>query len=159
MKVKITGIMMIALGMVFISQAVAQTGSGTGQPPTMPLPDRPPMKSESQPMTLPRTSEIIGLTVTNDQNQDLGKVKDLILDSDGRVTYLVIARGGFFGVGERLCAVPWQASKPELHERALVVTISKEQFESAPDFGSWAEFSSEDYKGKVQAYYGVDAPK
>jgi hypothetical protein len=163
-------LMAMALVLAFGSQAVfAQAaGGGAGQTPTMPprgsekptggglLGERP-MTGETPPMAVPRAGEIIGLTVTNDQHQELGTVDDLILSSDGRISYVVISSGGVLGVGEKLCAIPWQTSNPRIRERALVVNVSKERFERAPTFGNWAEFKEGGYESKVRSYYGEGA--
>ena len=61
------------------------------------------------------------------------------------------------GIGDKLCAIPWQASNPRIHERALLVNISKNRFESAPSFSTWDEFKQVGYESKVRAYYGDEA--
>lgn len=166
MRTMVAILMAIALVLAFGSQAVFAQEQGAGGTATQTMPPRSsqrpmggltggmPMKSDTPLMAVPRAGDIIGLTVTNDQHQDLGTVDDLILSSDGRVSYVVIARGGILGVGEKLSVIPWLASNPRIHERALVVDISKERFERAPTFGSWAEFKESGYESKVRAYYG-----
>jgi hypothetical protein len=163
MKTMVAILMAIALVLASGSQAVfAQAGGGepsmmpprSSEKPMSGLLGERPMKSDTPLVAAPRASDVIGLTVTNDQHQDLGTVDDLILSSDGRVSYVVISRGGILGVGEKLSAIPWLASNPRIHERALVVDISKERFEKAPSFGSWAEFKETGFESKVRAYYG-----
>ena len=114
------------------------------------------MQGAGTTLAIPRASEIIGRSVTNDQNQFLGKVNDLIVSGDGRVAYLVIASGGVLGFGERLCAIPWRESSPRVREDALVVNISQERFASAPSFESWADFREGEYEERVRAYYGEE---
>lgn len=154
MRTMVAILMAITLVLAAGSQAVfAQAGKA--EPSMMPpRSSERPMKSDTPLVTVPRASNIIGLTVTNDQHQDLGKIADLILSSDGRVSYVVISRGGILGVGDKLSAIPWQASNPRIHEKALVVDISKERFEKAPSFASWAEFKTTGFESKVRAYYG-----
>jgi len=50
------------------------------------------------------SSDIIGLDVYNDANQDIGKIKDIAY-SGGTVTAYILSVGGFFGVGDRYVAV------------------------------------------------------
>lgn len=120
--------------------------------------DRPmsdmPIKREGQAMAVPRASEIIGLAVTNEQHHDLGKVEDLLLSSDGRISHLIVSKGGVLGFGGKLIAIPWQAFNPKIHERALVVNLSQERFEGAPTFSNWAELKEGGYESRVRAYYG-----
>ena len=47
-----------------------------------------------------RTSKLIGLNVYNDQNEKLGDINEILLDSSGKVDGLVIGVGGFLGMGE-----------------------------------------------------------
>ncbi len=53
---------------------------------------------------------LIGDDVYNDQDEDLGDMKEIMLDiGSGRIAYAVLAFGGVFGIGEKLFAVPWSA--------------------------------------------------
>jgi sporulation protein YlmC with PRC-barrel domain len=47
-----------------------------------------------------RTSKLIGLNVYNDQNEKLGDINEILLDSSGKVDGVVIGVGGFLGMGE-----------------------------------------------------------
>jgi hypothetical protein len=46
-----------------------------------------------------RSSQIIGSTVYDVQNENIGSVKDIILDKSGRVTDVVVDVGSFLGMG------------------------------------------------------------
>lgn len=48
-----------------------------------------------------RASALIGVTMTNALDQSVGTVRDLLVDSDGRVVALLVSVGGFLGLGER----------------------------------------------------------
>ena len=53
-----------------------------------------------------------GNDVYNKQDDDLGDIKEIMLDmTTGRVAYAVLAFGGFLGMGDKLFAVPWSALK------------------------------------------------
>jgi sporulation protein YlmC with PRC-barrel domain len=47
-----------------------------------------------------RASKLIGVDVYNQQNEKLGEINELIVDSSGRVAGAVIGVGGFLGMGE-----------------------------------------------------------
>jgi hypothetical protein len=53
-----------------------------------------------------RASKVVGVNVYNDQNQKLGDISELIIDSSGRVDGAVIGVGGFLGMGEHNIMVP-----------------------------------------------------
>lgn len=58
-----------------------------------------------------RASKMMGLNVYNQQNEKLGEINELILDSSGRVAGAVIGVGGFLGMGERDIMVPMDRLK------------------------------------------------
>ena len=55
-----------------------------------------------------RVSKLTGRTVTNDKNEDIGKLDDMIVSQD-RVLYAILQVGGFLGLGSRLVAVPYSS--------------------------------------------------
>ena len=55
---------------------------------------------------------LIGNDVYNQNDEDLGDIKEIMLDTNtGKVSYAVLSYGGFLGMGEKLFAVPWEALK------------------------------------------------
>src|SRR5688572_27071093 len=65
-----------------------------------------------------RASKLIGADVENPQGEDLGDIKDVVLDSQtGRIAYAVLTFGGFLGLGEKYYAVPFAALTPAPGER------------------------------------------
>lgn len=59
-----------------------------------------------------RMSRLVGMDVRNDRGENLGDIKDLVVDVDsGRVQYAVVGIGGFLGIGEKLSAFPMTAFK------------------------------------------------
>ena len=57
-----------------------------------------------------KSANIIGTMVVNRLNEDVGNVEDVVIDAlNGRIVYAVLSFGGFFGLGEKLYAVPWKA--------------------------------------------------
>jgi sporulation protein YlmC with PRC-barrel domain len=59
-----------------------------------------------------RMSDLIGMDVRNAKGENLGDVRDLVVDMEsGRVAYAVVGIGGFLGIGEKLSAFPMSAFK------------------------------------------------
>lgn len=52
-----------------------------------------------------RSTEIIGGVVYNQAEERLGVINDVIIGPDGQVTAVILARGGFLGIGQRDIAV------------------------------------------------------
>jgi len=58
-----------------------------------------------------RGSEMIGSSVYDTQNRDIGKIKDVILDHQGKVDLVVLDVGAFLGMGGKYVAVPMRDLK------------------------------------------------
>jgi sporulation protein YlmC with PRC-barrel domain len=58
-----------------------------------------------------RASKVAGLSVYNDNNENVGSINDLLMDKSGNIKAAVISVGGFLGVGARLVAVPFDKMK------------------------------------------------
>ena len=73
------------------------------------------------PAVLSATS-IDGNDIRNTQGEDLGKVKDLMIDlADGSVSYAVVSYGGFLGMGDKLFAVPFEALTVDPEHHAFIL--------------------------------------
>lgn len=85
---------------------------------------------------------LTGTRVVNRQDETLGSVSDVVLDVEqGSIAYVVMASGGFMGIGERLFALPWKALTRNVEGRCFVVDAGKTAFEKAPGFDQqrWPE--------------------
>jgi len=65
-----------------------------------------------------RTSELNGMTVYNERDEEIGTIDDVVIDRSGDVKAVVIGVGGFLGIGQRNVAVPferlqWQTATAE----------------------------------------------
>jgi sporulation protein YlmC with PRC-barrel domain len=79
-----------------------------------------------------RASQVIGSTVYDVQNQDIGSVKDVILDANGKVSAVVIDVGAFLGMGGKYVAVALNDLKTD--NNRLTLDRSKSQLESAQPY-------------------------
>jgi hypothetical protein len=99
-----------------------------------------------------------GNDVYNRQDEDLGDIKEIMLDmTNGRVAYAVLSFGGFLGMGEKLFAVPWSALTLDTANKRFVLDASKERLESAPGFDpdQWPDMADTTWAKEVHDYYGV----
>ena len=115
-------------------------------------------------------SKIIGEAVVNRQDENLGKIHELVIDAkDGRMAYAVLSFGGFMGLGNKLFALPWTAFEFASHENKLVLNIDKDKLKAAPGFeqdSKWPDFADRNWGSGIHTYYGytpywnasVDAP-
>ena len=90
------------------------------------------------------TSNVVGLDIYNGQNNNIGKIQDVVFDKADKVTGYILSVGGFLGMGTHYVAVDpgavsitydganktWRAS----------MNATKDQLKSAPEFkygGQW----------------------
>jgi len=81
------------------------------------------------------TETLLGSDVKNPQGQDVGDLKQLMLDPHtGRVMYAVVAMGGFLGMGEKTVIVPWNALEVARDGKSLVLNVSPQMLQQAPAY-------------------------
>jgi sporulation protein YlmC with PRC-barrel domain len=103
---------------------------------------------------------LIGNDVYNHENEDIGDIKEIMLDvRTGKVRYAVLAFGGFLGMGEKLFAVPWPALTLDTTNKRFVLKVDKEKLASAPGFDKdkWPDMADRTWSEEIHAYYGVEA--
>lgn len=99
-----------------------------------------------------------GNDVFNRQDEDLGDIKEIMLDmSNGRVAYAVLSHGGFLGMGDKLFAVPWSALTLDTVNKRFVLDVSKDRLENAPGFDKdqWPDMADTAWTKQIHDYYGV----
>ena len=89
------------------------------------------------------SNNLIGLNVTNEANETIGEIKDLIL-SQGDLSGYIVSVGGLLGLGERYVIVSPSAVKVSYTENDnkwhAVMNATKDQLKTAPEFkyeGRW----------------------
>src|SRR5256885_1294665 len=106
---------------------------------------------------VPAKKTIIGSSVVNQQNQDLGKIEDLVIDAgSGRIAYAVLSFGGFLGLGDKYFAIPWQAFRFDLADKYGVLNIDKRLLENAAGFDkeNWPDMTDTNWGSKIFTHYG-----
>ena len=101
---------------------------------------------------------LIGNDVYNRQGEDLGDIKEIMLDVlAGRVSYAVLSCGGLLGMGEKLFAVPWAALKLDTDNKRFTLDVSKDRLENAPGFDkdSWPNMADPAWENGIHSYYGT----
>ena len=101
---------------------------------------------------------LIGNDVTNLEGDDLGSIKEIMLDMQtGRIAYAVLSFGGVFGMGEKLFAVPWNALTLNTQNKRFEIDVDKTQLENAPGFNKdrWPDMADMNWEREIHAYYGT----
>lgn len=101
---------------------------------------------------------LIGNDVYNKEDENLGDIKEIMLDmKTGRVSYAVLSFGGFLGMGEKLFTVPWSAMTLDTENKRFILNVSKERLQNAPGFdkNSWPNMSDTTWAEGIHTYYGT----
>lgn len=101
-------------------------------------------------------STLIGDHVRNKNDENLGDIKEIMLDTrTGEVSYAVLTFGGFLGMGDKLFAVPWDALTLDPKNKGFTLDIEKARLQNAPGFdkSKWPDMSDPAWAKKVHAYY------
>ena len=101
---------------------------------------------------------LIGNAVCNPKGEDLGDIKEIMLDMrSGRVGYAVMSFGGFLGMGEKLFAVPWNALTLDTKNKRFVLNVAEERLKNAPGFdtNNWPDMADQSWVSGIHSYYGT----
>ena len=101
---------------------------------------------------------LIGNDVYNQKGEDLGDIKEIMLDtSNGKVCYAVLSFGGLLGMGEKLFAVPWDALRLDTVNKRFELDVEKDRLKNAPGFDKdeWPDMADQSWVDKIHSYYGT----
>jgi sporulation protein YlmC with PRC-barrel domain len=153
--------LMLASGVLAQQPAPPEQSKSASQssqsPPT--ASGRKPDALTAVPGVLLSTETLLGSNVKNPQGQDVGDLKQLMLDPHaGRVMYAVVAMGGFLGMGEKTVIVPWNALEVARDGKSLVLNVSPQMLQQASAYEKGKEPVSVPAGELRGGGWGVDTP-
>jgi hypothetical protein len=91
-----------------------------------------------------QTTKLVGTKVKSSQGEEIGIIKDVVLDRN--TAYTVLSTGG-----GKIVAVPWTVYSPTADLSVLTVTVDRERIYNAPvfDYARVDEYSRPDYINNV----------
>jgi sporulation protein YlmC with PRC-barrel domain len=125
----------ITLGMLAgapLAQAAEQSTTGSGMETTTPGSGA----MQRAPGSLPdlstsyRSDKIIGMDVKNSAGEELGEISQIILDSNGQATHVVLSAGGVLGVAAEDYIVPWNKVQLSRGDEHAVIDVQKDAISS-----------------------------
>jgi fructose-specific component phosphotransferase system IIB-like protein len=123
--------------------------------------------------------DVIGATVRNAQNENIGSVTDLVIDSGGQVKAAIVSVGGFLGIGDKHVAVPWtemrltaarsgtatgtggaaSGAAEASRDPAVMVNMTKDQLKQAPEFKTMSQQQREMDRSRTVPSGTAPAPR
>jgi sporulation protein YlmC with PRC-barrel domain len=103
-----------------------------------------------------KASSIIGTDVVNPQSENLGEIKEVVIDpGTGKVAYAVVSFGGFLGMGKKLFAIPFKSFEYNVTKNEYVLDVTKERLKAAPGFDAdhWPSMAEEKWNRDIYKYY------
>lgn len=99
---------------------------------------------------------LIGNDVYNTKDEDIGEIKDIMLDMrSGKVGYAVLSFKPFLSMGEKLFAVPWNAMKLDTEQKRFTLDVDKDRLKEAPGFDKshWPNMADQGWQQEINTYY------
>jgi hypothetical protein len=126
----------------------ADADTSTNSPSNSSNTNSPSNSSAGQFVAIPRTDElssnVIGLDVYNNDNKNIGQIKDVAWNQHGHAQAYIVSVGGFLGVGNHYVAVNPQDVKVSYNDSDkkwhAAMNATADQLKAAPEFkydGRW----------------------
>ena len=111
-----------------------------------------------------KISDVTGMAVRNPDQEDLGKIEELVINvNGGQVRYAALSFGGVLGLGDKMFAIPWDALqfKQNADESFFILSVSKERLKRAPGFDKddWPDTANPNWRQEIDAYYQAKVEK
>ena len=103
------------------------------------------------------TTKLVGRKVKSSQDEEIGVIKDVVLDpSNGCMAYTVVSTGNAQTGGGKIVVVPWAVYSPT-SASTLRVRVDRDKIYNAPlfDHTRMDEYIRPDYSDNVYNYYGI----
>ncbi len=82
-----------------------------------------------------RVSKLLGKSVVNNTNQQIGSLDDIIIDRNRTISYAILQVGSFLGLGGHLVAVPFESLViDETGSRIELPNATRDQLEKLTEF-------------------------
>jgi len=101
-------------------------------------------------------STLLGNDVHNADGEDIGDIKDIMLDMrSGKVSYAVLSFSAFLITGAKLFAVPWSALELDTENKRFILNVTKDRLKQAPGFDKshWPNMADQIWQKEIHTYY------
>ncbi len=115
-------------------------------------------KTATEPVRFIPTNRLERYDLVNEKGQDLGQVTTFVADMfTGRIAFVIVAFGGFFGISDKWFAVPWEIMTWSPETKKFVVDMPTKVLETAPGMNkdTWSEEVNSDWLARCYIHYGL----
>jgi len=109
------------------------------------------MKSSTPAPVAADAGKLIGRSVSNPQNEKIGKIESVYVTSDGKVDSVLVSVGGFLGIGDREVKLGWNDLQVMDNGEKVVVNMTKDELKAMAPY----EYKDNSLRGKVFGDRGV----
>jgi len=100
------------------------------------------------------TTTIKGSKVVNVKEEHLGKIEEIMIDSErGRVAYAVLSFGGLLGIGNKKFAISWESL--ERNRDDYILRVDKSVLEKSEGFDKEEWSLNRDELANVYKHFGI----
>ena len=110
----------------------------------------------NRPLRYLTSTSIVGDKVHNPAGEQLGGIKDIMIDLEtGKIVYFVIEFGGFLGIGVKYFAIPFSLLKVDPENKQFIFDQSRDAMSEAPgfDMDHWPDTNI--HLDNVNSYWGL----
>lgn len=103
----------------------------------------------------------VGAEVRNLQDDHLGDIEDVVLSEEGSIEYVLLSRGGFFGLGQEHVPVKWESLQAVPTLDTFVLDVPEDVIEQAPQIDREAFADLQTYnqrREEVDSYWQEHTP-
>ncbi|MGB4108020.1 MAG: PRC-barrel domain-containing protein [Alphaproteobacteria bacterium] len=104
-------------------------------------------------------SGMIGQPVLNTKGEKIATVQDIILDANGNATTVVLADGGFMGIGTKLAAFDYNLVSLRQKDGDVIMPISEETLDKVAPFSYELKDAEKDAKVRVIPADGISVAR
>ncbi len=102
-------------------------------------------------MTLTKSKDILGMTLTGAAGAKLGAVRETFVDlATGTIGFLIVESGSLLGGSGKYHLVPWTLIRHDPVAKAFQADLTKEQFKGSPSYDR-TQLANSDYAWDEQS--------